>query len=88
MSDWTGLRSPCGQDLSFDADRFIPFDFTDEPRPERRAPVPHEVHVGWEEQRAVGWRRIGWCSCGWESALYRSRSDAQAAALLHAAGSQ
>lgn len=83
MSDWHGLRSACGQDLSFDADRFdeLPM-FTREPV---RA-VNHDVRVfsdfHWGDV-GRGWFFFAECPCDWQSAVYRSQREAECAARLH-----
>lgn len=89
--DWGGLRSPSGQDLSMDPDRFTPLDFGP---PEPKAPVVHEVRLVNESEgyplRVVAW----WAECLTCSKpvgyLYPVRGDsgaarakAEADALLH-----
>ena len=84
---WTGLRSACGQDLSFDGARF---DEWEPPRPtEPKPPVVHDVTVGLDEIGLFGGRTwIGWCRTCHAESLPSSRSAAEAWAVVHRGGAE
>lgn len=68
MSDWDGLLSPSGQDLSFDSDRFTPLEVRDYRAPASKPqPVvverchPADMRV-WRDPYGWTWAR---CDCRW-----------------------
>lgn len=85
---WTGLRSACGQDLSFDGARFDELDVSPRPKP---ALVPHDVVVGVDtgDGPFVTTRFVAWCrTCSRESLPYQSKDPAEAWAVRHRGGAE